>query len=352
MLIDMNGTEVHHWYRSFGDVWPGRVPHVKDPVDDTRIGFWGCHLYPNGDLLAVFQAVGDTPYGYGLVKLDKESNVLWRFADNVHHQLDVGDDGTVYALTQKIIDKDRLPTELLYLPTPCVVDFVVLLDPSTGKEKKRVPILEAFLHSPFAAYLNTLAKIPKSVWPPGVRPADRPEDPKADILHTNSVSVLRPNQAAKFPLFKPGQVLISVRQLNTLAVLDVDSGSIVWAVQGPWHHQHDAQFLDNGHMLLFDNLGSPLGSRLLEYDPVTQAIPWSYAGETSRAFITQQQGLGQRLPNGNTLVVDSVSGTLLELTPAKEVVWPCCFHHDVPFARRYGQDELTFLKGVRLARPQ
>jgi hypothetical protein len=60
----------------------------------------------------------------------------------------------------------------------------------------------------------------------------------------------------------------------------------------------------------------------------------------------------QRLPNGNTLVVNSVGGEALEVTPDREVVWSCS---TAPVAlnraRRYTPDRLPFLKGVHRARP-
>src|SRR5262249_16436679 len=115
--------------------------------------------------------------------------------------------------------------------------------------------------------------------------------------------------------------------------------------------QHDSQFLDNGHLLIFDNLGSPRGSRVLEYDPQTQAFPWSYPGEISVPFFTSERGMSQRLPNGNTLIVSSEKGDLLEVTENKELVWSFSVGGFVTTARRYSPDEVPFVKGDHPARP-
>src|SRR5262249_7472988 len=139
-----------------------------------------------------------------------------------------------------------------------------------------------------------------------------------DILHTNSVRVLSRALAAKFPQFKPGQVLLSLRTPGVLAVLDVRTRSIVWAARGCWQAQHDPQFLANGTLLLFDNLGWSGGSRVLEYDPVSQAIPWAFAGDRSAPITTVFRGGCQRLPNGNTLIVNSDLCRLVEVTRGKE----------------------------------
>src|SRR3546814_9450631 len=36
-------------------------------------------LMPNGDLIVQFETYGDTPWGYGIARLDKDSNVVWRY---------------------------------------------------------------------------------------------------------------------------------------------------------------------------------------------------------------------------------------------------------------------------------
>src|SRR5262249_20555709 len=126
------------------------------------------------------------------------------------------------------------------------------------------------------------------------------EKPKVqwwDILHPNSIQVLSKNRASQFPMFKGGQILLSLRELHVIIVMDVEKRSVVWAARAPWRAQHDAQFLDNGHILLFDNLGCSSGSRAIEYDPKTLALPWWYAGENRAPFLCKERGMCQRLPN-------------------------------------------------------
>jgi hypothetical protein len=331
-LLNMRGEVVHKWTKHFSQIWP-KPSHVRSPVPDPKIYFFACHLYANGDLLAVFHGTGDTPYGYGLVKLDKDANVLWTYSANVHHAVNVGEDGTIYVLTQRMVHE--MPEGLKDLPTPALVDSIALLSPD-GKEQKTIPLLEAFRDSPYALLLPSRGTLLNKEW---------------DILHTNHVEVLSPALAKHYPLFKPGQMLVSLRELDALAVVDPDTRSVVWAARGPWRGQHDPHFLDNGRLLVFDNRGLITESRVLEYDPQTQAFPWSYSKESSEPFVSQIQGRSQRLANGNTLIVDSKHGMLLEVTPGKELAWSCSCESKVPWARRYAPEQLTFLKGTHYARP-
>ncbi|QJW94934.1 arylsulfotransferase family protein [Frigoriglobus tundricola] len=346
-LIDMRGAVVHRWDLPFRTAWP-RVTHIEDPLPDEQIHWFRCHLYPNGDLLAVYQADGDTPYGYGLVKLNKDSQLLWAYAHNVHHDVDVGEDGTIYTLTQRIVSKP--PAGLEFLDPPYLADALVVLAPD-GRELQNIPIAEAFAHSPYALILTAGKNEP-------VR-SERETDP----IHANGVRVLNPTLAARFPLFKAGQVLLSARALDAVAVLDRDTRKVVWAARGVWKAQHDAEFLDNGHLLLYDNAGSSEQTRVLEYDPLTQAIPWAYMNERSTRFRALTRGTKQRLFNGNTLIDDPDNRRIFEVTKDKELVWEyfCPLppvpqnqqprSHAVTGARRYGANELTFLKGGARPRP-
>jgi hypothetical protein len=321
-------------------------------VDDRLVCIFSTYLYPNGDLLVVFHGLQQIANGYGLAKLDKDSNVLWKYAANVHHDVDVGEDGTIYAIQHKRVA--QMPTGLEFIPTPTLVDSLVLLSPEGKPLRKPIPLLELIRDSPYAVLLDSLDRSGKKDVRPNrlVGPGFDEEVLRQDVLHTNCVKVLPRRLTAKFPAFRPGQVLLSFCDLDTIAVVDLDKKAMVWAARGPWQAQHDAQFLDNGHLLLFDNRGLPKGSRVLEYDPQTQAFPWSYTGPNGRHFYSNERGMCQRLPNGNTLVVNSEGGEIQEVTHDKEVVWSCSTGRFISTARRYGPEQVPFLKGEARARSQ
>ncbi|HVS38986.1 MAG TPA: arylsulfotransferase family protein [Gemmataceae bacterium] len=356
-LMNMHRDVVHQWDASFSRVWP-LPPHVPGLVSDDRVYVIGCRLFPNGDLLVVFHGMDVAACGFGLARLDKDSNLLWKYAGHVHHDVDVGEEGTIYAVEHEFTQ--TTPDRLEFIP-PGMVDRLVLLSPD-GTLKKTVPILEALRDSPYSVLLDSLRRggpfyaSRSSMDGPPVSE----DDLRKDALHVNSIHLLTPELASRFPGFKAGQVLISLRHLDALAVMDVETGAVVWAARGPWRAQHDPQFLDNGRLLIFDNRGLPTGSRVLEYDPQSQAIPWSYSGENSGPFYTADRGMCQRLPNGNTLIVDSEGGELREVTRDKDVVWSFLSPKDatsatgqrfISTARRYSPGQLHFLKENERARP-
>jgi hypothetical protein len=298
------------------------------------------------------------------VKLDKDSHLLWACSEKVHHAVDVASDGTIYALAHEFVEMP--PSAMPNLPVPYLADYLLVISPD-GHVQKRIALLNAFLDSPYSLTLSGIRKLSST----GRGQGKLLRETKGDVMHCNSVKILSRDLAPRFPLFKAGQVLLSFRSLSTLAMLDPASGKLVWAAQGPWRGQHEAQFLSNGRLLLFDNLGGQLieeehrtasdtdgGARVLEYDPVTQAMPWSYTDEDSPTFRAVTRGGTQRLPNGNTLLVDPNGGRILEVTRDKHLVWeysaPSAIrkHNEaITSAHRYAAKELKFLSASARPRP-
>ncbi len=304
-LIDMNGQQLHEWRVPFRSVWPN-APHVDHPVDEDLIFWRRAHVFANGDVIGLFEAIGDTPWGYGLVKVDHESNVIWKYADHVHHDLEVQDDGGVLALTHDFRDTHtEPPANVKHLARRVLDDFVVQLSPD-GVETRRVSVLDAFADSNFHHVFDDVST---SQW---------------DAIHTNTVKLITPEFAAHHDGFEAGQVLISCRTLQLLAVLDMSTERIVWASCGPYRRQHDPDLLANGNLLLFDNrghTGAGGASRIIEFNPLTDQIHWAWGGDQTNWFYSKIRGCQQPLPNGNVLVSEPEGGRLIEVTRKGEVVW-------------------------------
>ena len=138
-----------------------------------------------------------------------------------------------------------------------------------------------------------------------------------DVLHTNHVEVFDGSRTAHSPLFERGNILLSIKHINSIAVIDGDSRKIAW-LWGPTNiaMQHHPTLLANGNILLFDN--GIRQSRILELHPASYRVAWSYQ---RKDFYSDWGGSNQRLGNGNTLVTDTASGRAFEVTPSGRVVW-------------------------------
>jgi hypothetical protein len=180
----------------------------------------------------------------------------------------------------------------------------------------------------------------------------RTEEP----THLNDIEVLREDMAAAFPLFRAGDVMLSLRNNNTILVADAQTWRIKWTMTGPFLYQHDPDFMPNGHVLLFDNRrtgGTPqLGySRIIEIDPETRDIVWSYQGTDQEPFYTEIRGMQQLLPNGNVLVLEAQRGRVFEVArgSTNRIVWEYVnlvrdgFAGVITGAERVAPERLTFL---------
>jgi len=303
-LMKPDGEVVHQWHRPYSTVWT-QDSGVVDPLPDANVYFRRMWPFPNGDLLTIYEGAGDTPYGYGMVKLDRDSNVIWSYFGRAHHDFDVAADGRIYALTHE--NRHKVIEGFEHLAATRLDDYLDVLSPD-GTLEKRVSLLEAVAGSPFSHLVHTV-----------------PVHSVADPLHVNTVKVLTPDMAQSIPGTEAGQVLLSLRNIGAVIVVDLERETVVWALRGPWYGQHDPDILPNGNMLIFDNVGNfmmPGGkSRILEVDPRTVEIVWSYVGTEDRPFDTDIRADQQRLANGNTLINESNGGRLFEVTPAGEVVW-------------------------------
>ena len=283
-LMDMGGNVVHEWSKSFAELWPNRTP------GEQNVSYWRrVHVFDNGDVLAIIEPEG-------IFRLDKDSNLLWEYHCGAHHDFVVEPDGRVFVLAR---EKQMFDLEDGRGMRPVLVDFICELD-SEGKELRRISLLEAFQHTEYRALLQ-----------------DVPDD--WDIFHTNSLERLRAR--GMLPAFQFGRFLVSIRELGTVALVDFESGGVVWALKGQWLDQHEATLTDTGNVLLFDNRGHRGRSKVIEINPHTQEIVWSYGMTEGQTLNSPVCGLAQRLPNGNTLITDAVPGRVIEVGPEGTIAW-------------------------------
>ena len=290
VLMDRSGRVLHRWRYSYEEVSATRPEDFRaEKGDDTTACWRRAHLFPNGDVLAIFE-------GHGLIKLNKESQLLWSYAGKCHHDLGVAPAGEIYVLTR---EAGLVPH--IHRDKPVLLDFVTILEPN-GQVVRSIPLLAAFAESDYASFLDKAAD-------------------SGDIFHTNTLEVFDGSLARLSPIFRAGGLLISLRELNVIAVVDPRTDRVVWALSGLWIRQHQPTLLDNGNILLFDNLGHRGRSKVIEFEPFTQRIVWAYEDGPQRSLYSKTCGSNQRLPNGNTLITESDNGRVLEVTPDQVIVW-------------------------------
>jgi hypothetical protein len=370
-LIDMNGNLVHKW-DSRG---------VEGIVSERGAISDACKLLPGGYIISTIR-VGGQGYrmerGRQVFQLDFNNNLVWEFHENIqitpeegetywsarqHHDFQrEGNPVGYYAPgMEPLVDggKTLIMTGLDGVVHPKISPGV-LVDDRMIEISWEGEILWDWLASDHFDEMGFDEVAQDAIYSDGSN-----HDPY-DWHHANSMNYLGPNKYYDNGdvRFHPDNIIWDARNTNIIAIIDKETGNIVWKV-GPDYAaspallelgqiigQHHAHMIPKGlpgegNILVFDNggyagygaptPGCPTGvmnamrgySRVIEFDPVTLEKVWEYkrgAHMTDCQFYSTYISSAQRLPNGNTLICEgNPQGRFFEVTPNKEIVWEYVF---------------------------
>ena len=311
LLLDEVGRIVHSWFH------PEGIQHLRILGSGNLL----VHTLPPENAEGA-ELIGGS--AGALLELDWESRVVWEYRDRfLHHDFQRLPNGN-----HLVIAWDKLPAD------------------------RKARILGGHAHADDPQWM--WADVIKEITPDGrvarewrswdhLSPADHricPLESHKEWSHCNSLEIT-----------PAGEWLLSFRLTSTLALVDPASGAVKWTWgSGVLSHQHHATWLGNGHILVFDNgchrLRAPSFSQVIELDPASGEIVWSYHGHTIVAFFSFMVGGCERLPNGNTLVTEGASGRLFEVTPKHDIVWEYVSPWILP--SRFGPTPVVF-RAYRLA---
>ena len=297
-LIDLEGSIVHQWHYAHG--------------------FGECHLLPSGHLL--FRSARSTdrggfpglPVSDTVGELGWEGEVVWEHHNpNIRRYSRLPNGNTMLLLSEQISAEKTRQVQGGYAtssdPERMLGDLVVEVTPEGSLVYE---------------------------W----RSADH-LDPETDIICPLENRVAW-GGANDFTALEDGSFLISFRILDTVALVDRNTGEFSWKWgRGQISHQHNPTRLANSHVLLLDNGSHRRGlsySRVVEVDIDTSEIAWEYHGEPLTSFFTHFTGGAERLPNGNTLICEGSEGRLFEVTPGSEVAWEYISPLFLPDPQGYG----------------
>lgn len=284
-LVAADGSVQHRWPIDYARLVPGG-PKDEFPHATT--------LLADGSLMVNFDD------GRAVARIDACGDPVWVKGDMVyHHVISRGFDG-YWVWADPSWDGGHN-------------QFLIRIDPDSGETLEKISLLDDVI--PATKGGGALFTMPEGF---PVRLEADPDQDK-DILHPNDVEELLPEMAAAFPMFRAGDLLISMRNINLVAVIDRQSHAVKWAQYGPWRDQHDPDFEPDGTISVLSNNLDRNRSTLFAVDPATKTWRDLYAG-TDFWFNTYIMGKHQRLPNGNRLIASSMEGRVIEVTAAGKIV--------------------------------
>jgi hypothetical protein len=269
-------------------------------------------LLTDGDLLVVGgDASPDAGEGYipdhtrFLMRLRWDGTLRWKRQMPVHHDVEQRPDGQLLTLTLAL-----RPIPDVH-PTYATRDDRLTLLSDEGEPVAHCSLYDAMQGRP---EVFSFQRVGPTRWGPGVL---------VDLFHANSIETIhRPDLESRHPMYAAGHILFCTRHQDVIGIINWETCGLVWS----WGRNeisgaHDAQVLENGNILLFDNGLGRGRSRVIELDPLSREIVWEYRAPNPADFYTASRGSAQRLPNGNTLITNSDNGQVFEVTPDGTTVW-------------------------------
>ena len=310
-LIENDGNILNVWPAEFSRTWPD-FSHIKNeqdiPLNDWSVHVHGAQPLPDGSVIYNMANIG-------LVRQGRCGQIMWKLPYPTHHSVFLNRSGDVWVSGHRTHDVTDSITAFLKTP---YVDQTLLKVSVDGKILKEVSLLKVFIE---AGMLGEL-------FPAGVPKPKKGKLVIGDLLHLNDIEELSEDLAAQYPTLSAGDLVVSLRNINLIAVLDGKSYKVKWHKTGPWIRQHDPDFIGNGKIAVYDNgddgtsSGDVLrGSTIMAVDPATDVVEIVYQGSKEAPFYSKYMGKMQFLRNGNLLVTESVRGRVFELSKENEVVW-------------------------------
>lgn len=239
-------------YSAAGEIvraWPFRPPAAEGalaaaPVQGTFgiagedvVDVAGVARYPNGDLLVVYRHLDfHSPDNAGLARVGGSGRVLWHRRDYSRGEPYVAAGDTAFVLgKQRMEDAAPAPRVRGWSceSGEAVRDIVNVLD-GDGRLLEQVSLLGVLLESP---------------WAPELQRAD-PCSP----VHANSVSLVGEDVSGSEDV-RPGDVVLSLRNLNAVAILDRATYQMKQFARGTFQRPHSAKHWRGTEFVLFDGGG-------------------------------------------------------------------------------------------------
>lgn len=305
-VIDRDANVVQSWTPDWFRLWPNAegFPEERVPLTQPGGAVHGVLIAENGDLIFNFEKLST-------IRMDACGNVVWKLRNFGHHSLYRDRSGNIWlpALNYGV----RPHPDFRNIGAPHQEDFIQKLSPD-GEVLLNVSLFDILRDNGLSGllYMSSTENFRTLVG--------------GDILHLNDVEIYEGDMEGE--VVKPGDIMVSLRNINSVLLLDADTFEIKAHLFGRFLRQHDPDFIGGDEILVFDNNNlSPMrgpddpGSRIVKFNLATGARQVVFDGAAGDDFFTDIMGKQQLLPNGNLLVASSRQARAFEVAPDGTVLW-------------------------------
>jgi hypothetical protein len=299
-VISMDGDLLNRWTLDWFDLWPNpeHVPSVQRPKSRPGTQLHGAVLLDNGDLVFNFD-------GLGLMRVDPQGKVVWRLPYQTHHSITLDDSGNLWVCGQRECAAYKSPSYGRSIPYD---EDSILVVSTAGKILQEWSVEEILKKNDREGLLLLGSYVPPVIG-----------EARGDLLHLNDVEPFPLTMKEGF--FNKEDVIVSLRNVNTVFVFNRKTGRIKYVTTGMFVWQHDPDFIDGDTFSVFDNNRYAGFSRIVTVSGKENSLKVYYEGSERKPFYSDVMGKHQWLPNGNLLVTETMAGRAFEINEKKEIVW-------------------------------
>ena len=310
-IVDSAGNDLHRWDMDIFALWPNfdHVPESRRPKSNPGGDINGLVFMPNGDIIFNFEPAG-------LMRLDYCGDVVWRLPYFTHHSAYLDENGNIFVSARKY-HEESLPGWPNLVPE--IFEEMVLEVSPDGEIVDEISVFDLLKRNNLEGllYASSTALFGAEV--------------KGDLLHLNDVETFPSNLPSG--VFERGDIMISLRNKNTIIVFNQASRKIKYVYTGSVVWQHDPDFVSGDEISIFDNHSiarslmnrkrrpENISSRIVTINARDNSMKVVFEGSKDIPFYTDIIGKQQRLPNGNLLLTESRWGRMIELTPDGRLAW-------------------------------
>jgi hypothetical protein len=255
-------------------------------------------------------------------RIGKNYEVIWKIPGLFHHQLALTPDKQkILALNSEVVIKDKKRIR---------IDKLMMIS-----------LKGEVLHEALSDDLLRQAKVERPAIDPGpVFATEMKVD--LEVSHFNSFYEI-PKLKVKSPLpeMKEGNFIVNGRG-DGLFILSPDLKTLLRHINLPQslnHQVHDAQILEDGRLLIFNNLTKEsnslrLISSIQEIDLAKNKIVFEFTGTPKGVFYTKIGGAVQKLDEDNYLLIHPYLGSYIYSKKRKDfsfIVTATNYFNQVPF---------------------
>jgi hypothetical protein len=206
-LIDRQGNVLHEWLGDREYIFQ-QNEMLYERGDPRLTDVHGSTLLPGGDVVFNFEYVG-------MVRLNSCGEVQWSLAEGNHHSISQAEDGSFWVpgvSRGKRTRSEQFPDG--YPGLGGVSRDRILYVSAQGEVTKDILVLDVLYQNGLERYIAKMAST-------------------SDVTHLNDVEPLSSADAEEYPLFKAGDLAMSLRATNLVFVFDPDAKTVKWHATGP-----------------------------------------------------------------------------------------------------------------------